>query len=230
MDEAIKRSENIGKRLKTAAHDYDHFNRVRNWVVLIAKDEGLNERGKFLLEISALWHDMALDKVTDRSKHGEVAGEMFLHEFKGYDVFTENEKETIFFMLKYHDKARLVRNSKTDKKLLQMLNILTDADTLELLGERGYERALETARANNWPNFDTNNPKGETYGFSAKQFDERFELTKTGKIKHVKEPTLVGLLNFLISCADNLYSSKAKTVGKAGADYLKSKIDYIIGQ
>ena len=187
-------------------------------------------RNIFLIETASLWHDMALNEVTDRASHGEQAGELFLQTFPDDKYFNEDEKETICFILKYHDKANLVRNSESDLRLLHMLNIVTDADTIELLGERGFERAVEVVKANGWPVFNPSNPRGDTFGFSSSQFDERFLLKSKGQIDYVKEPTLVGQLNFQISCADNLKTKKGGEIGMPRAEYLRNKLDELINQ
>ncbi len=229
--EAISVSENLGKQLHAVAHDFGHINRVRNLVLTIAQDEGVSPRDQFLLEIAALWHDLGLEKAKDRSRHGEIASELFLREFPGQDFFTKEEKSLVCFLITFHDKARLARTSETDSRFLKMLNILTDADTLDLLGERGYERAVETTKANNWPDYHPENPKGETYEFSALEFDKRFDLKKKGLIKDAKEPTLVGQLNFQISCGDNLFTKLGKKQGLEGVNFLKAKLrDLVSGR
>lgn len=230
VNKALIRSEELAKQLKVVAHDYEHLDAVRKMVILLGQDENLTKREIFLLEIAALWHDLALNKVQDRSKHGERAAELFLKEFTGDEFFSNAEKDIVYFLIKYHDRARLVRKPETNKDLLKKLNILTDADTLDLLGERGCQRAKETSDANSWPDFDINNPKGVTYGYSAAQFDEGFDLKDKGFIQDAKEHTLVGQLNFQISCADNLFTKKAKEIGDPGVMYLKKKIQDLIGK
>jgi len=226
-EQAIRRSEDRARQMNTVAHHYDHADQVRQDASAIAKSEGLDDRDVFLLAIAALWHDIGLNDVEDRDQHPEKSVAMFGQTFPGSDEFSEPEKADLTFLIQYHDKYSQAA-AATTPRLLKMLRILIDADTLELLGERGYERAVETAAARQWPKYDSADPRGETYGLSASQFDARFARKKAGKIKDAIEPTLVGQLNFQISCAAWLFTAAAKLKGQNGAQFLKDKIADII--
>lgn len=226
-EQAVKLSENMAKKMAKVAHRYDHADRVRKTAVELAKSEKLSGRELFLVEIAALWHDIGLDYVDDRSRHPEKSAEIFLNTFLDVSIFSEQEKMTVMFLLKYHDKYQQTKLTSSDEKLLNLLRILVDADTLELLGQRGYERAVETAKLRNWPEYDKEKPLGETYGFSAKQFDERFNLKRVGKLLNATEPTLVGQINFQISCSDLLFTNAAKRISENGVQFLKNKIQEI---
>lgn len=224
----INISEDFAKKMNTVAHHYDHADRVRIEAVELGKSENLNHRDLFLLEVVALWHDIGLDYIKDRSKHPDKSADMFLKTFPDVGYFSKQEKENIIFMLKYHDKYKLAKSISTDIKLLKLLRILIDADTLELFGERGYQRALETAESRSWPKYNSNNPKGETFRLNSKQFDERFALKREGKLINVIEPSLVGQINFQISCADLLFTKAAKIKGKNAVLYLRNKLKLIV--
>jgi len=229
VENVIAKLERLSRRMNTVAHHYGHADQVRKDAIAIAKDEGLDDREVFMVEVAALWHDIGLDYVNDRSEHPDKASEMFLDEFGDSGEFTNSEKETIRFLLKYHDKYLEASKATTDGKLLKMLRVLIDADTLELLGRRGYERAVETAESKNWAEYNPLNPLGETCGFGPRQFDERFISKKKGEITDVIEPSLVGQLNFQISCGELLYTRLAKSKGAKGVDYLKEKIVELVG-
>jgi HD superfamily phosphodiesterase len=224
---AIKTSEDLAKKMNTVAHHYEHADQVRRYAIEIAQDENLSPREIFLIELTALWHDIGLDYVEERSKHPEVSAQMFLETFPDIQVLTDEEKEKISFVLRYHDKYSEAQVKNANEDLLKMLRIVIDADTLELLGERGIKRAEETATDRNWPRFDPQNPLGETYNFTSKDFDERFKLKREGKIASGIEPTLVGQLNFQISCADLLFTKLAKKIGLQGVSLLKQEISEI---
>ncbi len=225
---AIKISEDIAKRMNTVAHHFDHADQVRRDTVSLAVEEGLQDKEVFLVELAALWHDIGLDYVDDRSSHPQKSSDMFLDTFNDNKIFTVQEKSKMSILLLFHDKYSEAKQITKDKKLLQMLRILIDADTLELLGERGFQRAKETQEDRNWSLFDHKNPQGETYNYTSKDFDKRFKLKREGKISTATEPTLVGQLNFQISCADLLFTDSAKEKGKAGTIFLKDKIREII--
>jgi HD superfamily phosphodiesterase len=225
---AIKLSEDFAKKMNTVAHHFNHADQVRNEAVSIGLKEGLDSNDLFLLEIAALWHDVGLDYVKDRKDHPQKSSDMFLEAFDNNEVFTALEKNDITFLLLFHDKYSEAKMKCSDERVLKMLRILIDADTLELLGEIGFQRAVETQKDRNWSVFDPNNPKGETYEYSSKDFDKRFKLKKENKVLTGIEPTLVGQLNFQISCADLLYTASAKTKSIPGVKFLKDKIQEII--
>lgn len=227
-EQAVKISEDLAKKMNNVAHHYDHADKVRRVTVELAKSEKLSGRDLFLIEIAALWHDIGLDYVDDRSKHPEKSGEIFLNTFSDVNIFSEQEKEAVVFLLKYHDKYQQAKSTSSNERLLKLLRILVDADTLELLGQRGYERAVETAKSRNWPEYDKEKPLGETYDFDSKQFDERFALKREGKLVNATEPTLVGQINFQISCSDLLFTDAAKRMSENGVQFLKNKIQEIV--
>lgn len=228
MDDVIERSEKFAKKMGTVAHYYDHANQVRIDAAFLGREEGLNDREVFLLKVAALWHDVGLDYVDVRSNHPDKAVGMFLGEFDDESDLTDDEKKVVCLLIKYHDNYKEANKITGDEKMLKMLRILIDADTLELLGERGYTRAVDTAESRGWPKFDSDNPLGETYGFSADQFDKRFAQKRNGELEDVIEPTLVGQLNFQISCADLLHTESAKKRSREGVTYLEKKIKELV--
>lgn len=228
LSEAVKISEQHARGMQTVAHHYDHADQVRKYAIEIASSEGLSPQDIAQVELAALWHDIGLDYVEDRYKHPEKAAELFGQTFSDEKLLNTDEKENIAFLINYHDKYKEAQSLCNNQRLLQMLRILIDADTLELLGERGYERAKETVQERNWPDYDPNNPRGETYGFSSDKFDLRFAAKRSGQLADAIEPTLIGQLNFQISCADLLFTHLAKVKGTNGVEYLKHKIENIV--
>lgn len=145
MRSALQISEAMARKMNTVAHHYDHADRVRKNAIAIGKSENLSQRDLLLLETAALWHDIGRDYVENQKFHSDKSAEMFSITFKNTKYFTDQEKQYIEFIIKYHDKFHLAKKVCKDNKLLKMLRILMDADALELIGKIGYERAVETA-------------------------------------------------------------------------------------
>lgn len=231
MDTSAKQNvalaEDLARKMNTVAHKWEHADTVRNDAVSMAIDLGLDVNAKYLLEIAALMHDVGLDYCEDRTTHSSKSVDVFTETFRDRPL-TEKDGEAVKFLIMYHDKYSKAAELHPDEKLLIMLRILIDADTLELLGQRGYDRAIETAQSRGWPDYDYNNPKGETFGFSSDDFDKRFKLKREGKVDFATEPSLVGQLNFQISCTDLLFTDWAKSKAFCGVKFLKEKIKNII--
>lgn len=145
MRSSLQISEAMARKMKTVAHHYDHADRVRKNAIAIGKSENLSQRDLLLLETAALWHDIGRDYVENQKFHSDKSAEMFSNTFKNTKYFTDQEKQYIEFIIKYHDKFHHAKKICKDNKLLKMLRILMDADALELIGKIGYLRAVETA-------------------------------------------------------------------------------------
>lgn len=175
------------------AHDFKHADRVRNHALRIAQQEGYPHPER--VEAAALLHDIAL-KYGERREHGRVGAEMAVQFFRENHLFEADAIEEIAHAIHWHNSV------KPDPSLL--LNILRDADILDLLGAVGLMRGL-TAMAHR-PDYDPTAIQGETWGFSARDFDERFASGRgTG-------PTIIDHINFQISCYDNLYTAAARQI------------------
>lgn len=229
IEKNITIAENLARKMNTVAHKWEHADIVRNDVLFMANDLGLDDNDKQLLEIAALMHDVGLDYCDDRAVHPSKSVDIFTEAFKD-QPFTEKDQETIKFLILHHDKYSKAVELHPDEKTLTMLRVLIDADTLELLGSRGYERAVETALSRGLPDYDQDNPSGITTGYTSQDFDKRFLQKKEGEVIYAIEPTLVGQLNFQISCADLLFTDWAKNKSVDGIIYLKNKIVSIIGK
>lgn len=220
-------AEDLARKMNTVAHKWEHADIVRNDVISMACDLDLDSKDKHLLEIAALMHDVGLDYCDDRATHSEKSVGIFTKAYRDQQ-FPENDRATIEFLIMHHDKYAKAVELHPDEKKMIMLRILIDADTLELLGPRGFERAKETAISRGWPDFDKDNPRGTTAGFSSTDFDKRFLQKREGKVIYATEPTLVGQLNFQISCADLLFTEWAKNKSVNGVAYLKDKIASLV--
>lgn len=185
------------------AHDIKHVHRVKNWALLIAKAEGYGRLD--LAEAAALLHDIGLSQAGQRSAHGEVGAAMaekFLSENK---LFSKEDIQEICNAIKFHNSNRLGQG--------QLLDILRDADMMDLFGPVGLMRGFMSS--GHKPDYDPNNTKSKTWGFSAKDFDKLFD-SGQGKGDYAMDE-----INFLISCYDNLKTNTAKKLAKPLVEYMK---------
>ena len=177
-------------------HDFKHIDRVRNWVLRIAREEGYPDLEA--VEAAALLHDIGL-RDGGRRMHAEFGAELagaFLREQGFFDEARICEIENA---IRFH--------SSLDGHGA-MLDILQDADGLELFGAIGLLRAF-TSKAT-LPEYDENQVKGETWAMSADDFTQRF---KSGV---GVGSTIVDQVNFQISCYKNLHTPTARDCAADG--------------
>lgn len=192
----------------TVAHDFKHIDRVRNWALKIAKAE--NYQDLEIVETAALMHDIGRDKaVKDNSDHGKVGAKMTRKYLTKNNFFNKKAIENICHAIEYHNKNRGGEG--------RLLDILRDADMMELFGAVGIMRAW-TFHAHK-TEYDTKNIKSETWQMGAKDFDKRFDCG-VGVGKYIMDN-----LNFHISCYDNLATKTGKKIAKPMVKYIK---DYIL--
>lgn len=194
----LKLIENFAKEKmnKVIAHDFEHVMRVRKWALKIAKNE--NYENLYLVETAALLHDIGRNDLREKSDHGKEGTEIAAEFLKVNKIFSELEikeiKEAIFFHNKYQSgKGKLA-------------HIVKDADILDLLGAIGIMRACTSH--NFKPEFDPQNPKGETWNYSNKKFSQRFD-KKMGIGNFISDQ-----INFQISCFGNIKTKSAKKMAK----------------
>jgi len=121
-----------------AAHNFDHAERVAAYAIVIASQEKGN---MFLCEVAGILHDIGRvpEKYDGRTeRHHELSYQLlkkWFAEDSAFDILSGEEKIEILYALRYHwcDGA-----DDFDTAI-----ILRDADKLDLLGERGIERAFE---------------------------------------------------------------------------------------
>jgi uncharacterized protein len=139
-----------------SAHDWDHALRVRNIALFINKKEALAD--SFILEISALLHDIADSKFTETDE--EMA-------YKAIGKFmTDNGMGTI-----KNQVIEVIRNVSFSKKnpevnlMDPVLLILQDADRLDAIGAIGIARVFNYGGFRNNPLYipgDRNAIKGQS--------------------------------------------------------------------
>lgn len=189
------------------AHGFSHVDRVRHWALKIARAEHFQNLE--LVEAAALLHDVGRTIPPEKGKsHGELSARLsrkFLSEKK---LFTREEQEKICEAVENHCNVRGI-----DSKLL---DILRDADILDLLGAIGILRGA--AAEHEKTTFDPKLIKGETWQMSNEDFNENY------RGKFGTWPTMPDQINFQMSCFDNLKTDLAKKTAKPMADYMKNFI------
>ncbi len=182
------------------AHKYDHFDRSRKWGLMIAEQENYPDLES--VEIACLMHDIGL--VEGRKDHGARGAEM-AEKFLQSIGMHEGRISEICHAIRYHDSNRKGESTK-------LLDIVRDADIMELLGPIGIMRA---GAGGYYLPVSDDSGKGQYANHSAKDFDELFDVGK------VKWESLLDILNFQNSCYENLKTDAAKKIAKKWVDYSK---------
>ncbi|HEY41785.1 MAG TPA: HD domain-containing protein [Dehalococcoidia bacterium] len=198
------------------AHDFKHVDRVRHWALRIAKEEGFEDLE--MVEIAALLHDIGLpyiDEESERGKHGQVGAEItgrFLDE--NFDL-TEEQIEQITSAVRHHcSPPSLVADLLKDVgEKGRLIAIVRDADIMDAIGAVGLMRAFTSKAAK--PEYAPGNVKGDTWGLSGGEVDERFAkgLGIGG--------TIIDQINFQISYYDNLNTGTAKRLARPLVDFMR---------
>lgn len=204
----IKQIENYVRSVMSdeIAHDFKHVDRVRTWALQIAKNEHFPNLE--IVETAALLHDIGLSQAEKRGKHGEVGAEMSALFLKENQLLSPLEIIDVCNAIKFHNK-----NREGEGKLLE---ILRDADIMDLFGAVGIMRAYTSKAAK--PEYDVISIKGETWQMTANDFDKRFDDgVGIGNF-------IIDQINFQISCFDNLKTNSAKGLAKPLVDFMKKFI------
>ncbi|MBL7021865.1 HD domain-containing protein [Patescibacteria group bacterium] len=189
------------------AHDFKHVDRVRNWAIQIAESENYTDLK--MVEIAALMHDIGLPQSEPRNIHGEVGAKMAREYLVANNILSEDKIADVCNAIRYHN-----ANRKGEGVLL---NIIRDADMMDMFGSIGIMRAY-TSKADK-QEYDPLNIKGETWEMTAKDFDKRFDnKTEIGSY-------IIDQINFQISCYDNLQTESGKKLAKPLIKFMK---EYII--
>ncbi len=192
------------------AHDYKHVDRVRRHALRIAVEEGYPHSDR--VQAVALLHDIALKQVEQRRDHGHVGAAMAADFLRENALFDDEAIEEIAHAIRWHDSVK--------QEPGQLLAILRDADMLEIFGAVGLVRGL-TSRAD-LPDYDPAHIRGETWGFSARDFDLRFAAgTGVG-------PTLMDQINFQISCFDNLNTESARQLARPRVEFIRAFVEQLV--
>lgn len=188
------------------AHDLKHADRVRHWALQIARGEGYNDLEA--VEAAALLHDIGLPSSSERSLHGQVGAEIAERFLRQCDLFAGHQLRGIVNAILEHNFRREASG--------ELSIILRDADMIDMFGAIGIMRAF-TSKATR-PEYDPGKVKGNTWGMSIWQFEQRFDLGRDVGV------TIVDQINFQISCYDNLRTKTAKALAKPLVDYMKSYV------
>lgn len=207
------------------AHDFNHVDRVRNWAIWLACEEGFKNLD--IVEVTALLHDIGLAEVrneNNRGKHGAIGAETascFLHENSS---LSNSQIEEITAAIRYHsvrpaDAARLL---STLGKRGELIEIIRDADVLDALGAVGLMRAF--ASKSHLKEYNAGNVKGETWGLTAGEFSRK--ISKRGA---AFPECIIDQVNWQISYPQNLHTKTAKRIAEPLAEFMKvfvRELDY----
>ena len=184
-------------------HDYGHADRARRWARLIARGEGYDRVD--LVEAAALLHDVGLAQPEDRRNHGQAGAQAAAEFLEREGLFERDDIAVIAEAIRYHDRNR--------EGAGPLLDVLRDADMMEIFG------AVGILRSPSMPICALDSPRGETWGFSAADFDARFDSgIRVGD-------TMVDFLNFHISCLDNLATETARTLARPRVEFVRAFIE-----
>lgn len=194
------------------AHDFDHADRVRHWALRIAKTEDYTTLD--VLEAAALLHDVGLASVPQRRAHGERSAQLagdFLRQAAFFDTV---QIDAIVYAIRYHNTLKAAGNATLD--------ILRDADMLDLFGAMGIMRAFISHSA--LPAYAPHKVKGETWGMHAEDFTARFA-AGVGIGDY-----LVDHLNFQISCYDNLHTPTARRLAQPLVRHMQMFVEQLASE
>ena len=209
MSGAIEEIEGFVKPLMgfVIAHDYRHADRVRRWAVGIAQAE--HYRNLDEVEAAALLHDIGLSKNAGR-RHAEIGAELATEFLAKQGYFSADQIERIAFAIRYHSSL---------EGMSPLLQILQDADGMELFGALGLMRAISSKWE--WVDYEESNVRGQTWGLTADDFTERFR-SGVGIGRHI-----VDQINFQISCGANLHTKTAREAARPLIEYMKAFVEQL---
>ena len=193
------------------AHDYKHADRVRRWALRIAEGEGYPDL--YAVEVAALLHDIGLVRANPRRLHGEIGAKLAEQFLVDNRLANEQQLDEIIPAIRYH-------NSLERKGLL--LDIIRDADALDLLGAVGIWRGLTSMAT--MPDYPADNIRGETAGFSARDFDARFN-NGTGIGTHI-----IDQINFQITCYENIATDTAREIAQPRVAFMQDYLEQFFSE
>lgn len=185
---------------KDSSHNYSHALRVANLCKSIAIKEGY--RAPFLAEITGLLHDIAMNKVS-KAEHAVLGADMVGEYLRNQHVFSGNDIKEVQYAIKYHNRKRLAPRDSF------LLNILVDADTLDLLGAVGLLRGI---RDNSHKPIGDFGVKIENQGSSS--FNGSTDCGSRGT------NTLIKQILWQISCSEIIETTAAKSIAGNRVNFL----------
>ncbi|MBN2240403.1 MAG: HD domain-containing protein [Dehalococcoidales bacterium] len=175
----VKSFENVSRNL-SVAHDFRHVDRVRNWALMIAREEGFNEPG--LVEITALLHDIGLVFVPDEGEkgyvqlppHGPLGADMAVKYLEENSDLSPDIIHQITDAVRHHSDPPLIVEGHLRElgEKGKLLEIIRDADCLDAVGAVGVMRAFMSKSF--LPEYDPENVKGEGWDLTPSGFKEKF--------------------------------------------------------
>lgn len=193
-------------------HDYKHADRVRRWALCIAHGEGYPDI--YAVQIAALLHDIGLSRAKPRSLHGKIGAGMAEQFLIDNRLVNEQQLIDITNAIRYH--CTIEQN----KGLL--LNIVRDADMLEMFGAVGLMRGFMSKAT--LPEYMPDNPRGDTWGMSNDDFTHRF-VNGIGIGK-----TVIDQLNFQMSCYDNLATNTARQLAQPLIIFMEQFVEQLLAE
>lgn len=127
-------------------HDWFHVDRVRGNALTIYKQE--NQGDAFVIEMAALLHDIADEKLNDSVEKGEAKLEAFLNSIL-------LEKETKDHIKQIIETISYKGGRKTELATIEA-KIVQDADRLDAIGAIGIARAFAYGGKKGQPIYDPN--------------------------------------------------------------------------
>ena len=119
-------------------HDIDHFIRVWTYAKMIGELEGLDSETQFILETSAIVHDIACPLCRKKygntnGKHQEKEGAVMAREFLSDTGMTEDQIERVVYLVGRHHTFLDIDGAD--------YQILVEADYIANASENGYSES-----------------------------------------------------------------------------------------
>lgn len=187
------------------AHDFIHVDRVRRWALKIAWAEDYPNIQ--MVEVAALLHDIGLAQCHKRSEHGEVGAKMVRKYLIQNKFFNDEEIKKICLAVEWHCRPY------TNYGIL--VDIIRDADILDLLGAVGIIRAFRT-QGQIMGEYDPKYLRGVTWQYPHKYFTGKLNKNlPIGKF-------LTDQLNFQLSCFKTMKTKTGRKLAKFQFRYMQN--------
>jgi HD superfamily phosphodiesterase len=189
------------------AHGFQHIDRVRNWALYIAGQEGCQNLET--VEVTALLHDIGLTQieVAERKDHGAIGANIAGEYLRSYSSLDEKTVELVCDAINYHGRSpALVGKHLADlKEKGDLLQFLRDADILDAMGALGLLRAFMSHYY--LPEYASNNIKGDDWEFSVSEYERKSGISRN-RLAPVN--TVIDQVNQQISYYHNLHTHTAR--------------------
>jgi putative nucleotidyltransferase with HDIG domain len=202
-------------------HDFKHVDRVRNWVLVIARKEGFTNLE--IAEVTALLHDIGLadmESGNQRKDHGPLGAEIAVKYLRDNSNLTTEDIVWVADVIRHHSSspstvAEHLRSLGNKGKLLE---IIRDGDNLDALGAVGLMRAFTSQYY--LPEYDPLNIKGDTWALSSVEFQKRFGIGPKEGLAPVN--TIIDQISQQIGYYDNLHTKTARNLATPLVHFMKS--------